>query len=98
MTMKKQVKVEAKKVMAEELETYRAKPYEELAGLVDKTFAYEKAGPSGTMYQIEILVFWDDRRKGNVRVCCSIDDFGWRSFCPLTDGFIKSPSGRFVGE
>jgi len=96
--VKKQAKVEAKTVMAEELEAYRGKPYEELAGLVGKNFAYEKAGPSGAMYQIEIDVVWDDRRKGNVRVFCSIDDGGWRAFVPLTDSFIKSPSGQFVGE
>jgi hypothetical protein len=50
------------------------------------------------MYQIEIEVFWDNQRGGNVRVMGSIDDGGWRAFMPLTRDFIKAPDGSFVSE
>ncbi len=91
-------KAEAKKIIAKELETYRAKPYEELVKLIDTPIAYEKAGPGGIIYQIEIQVFWDDQPNSDIRVIGSIDDGGLRAFFPLTDDFIKSPTGEFVGE
>lgn len=58
----------------------------------------ECIGPSGKTYQIEIQAFWDGREKDNIRVMGSIDDGGWRAFCPLSEDFIKSPSDEFIGE
>ena len=91
-------KTEAKKVITEELETYRAKSYGELVELVGSPIAYEKPGASGSRYQVEIQVLWDSQPNGDVRVVGSVDDGGWRALFPLTDSFIKSPSGEFVGE
>jgi hypothetical protein len=59
----------------------------------------EAVGRSGTHYQIEILFFWDDKPDGDVRVIGSISDGrGFRAFVPVTESFIMSPEGRFVGE
>jgi hypothetical protein len=55
-------------------------------------------GESGTRYQAEIEVVWDDKRDGNLRVFAAIDDGGWRAFAPLTNSFIVAPDGSFVGE
>ena len=49
-------------------------------------------------WQLEFEVLWDDEPSGNVRVLGSIDDGGLRTFVPLTESFIKAPSGEFVGE
>jgi hypothetical protein len=86
---------EATALLEQELAAFRDEPYEELvrrmsAGALD----YERVGPSGATYQIEIQVFWDDRRGGNIRVMGSIDDSGWRAFLPLIRDFIKTPDGR----
>ena len=53
---------------------------------------------SGTWYQGEVQMFWDDKPDGAIRVMASIDDGGWRAFVPLTDAFILAPDGTFIGE
>jgi hypothetical protein len=87
-------------ILAEHLARYRSRSYAELAAWArqSRTDTAEAAGPSGTRYQIEVQVFWDDKPEGDVRVGASIDDGGIRAFLPLTDSFILSPQGQFVGE
>ena len=58
----------------------------------------EVVGPSGTVYQLEVTAFWDDKKARNLRVIVTIDDGGWRAFVPLTTDFIMGPDGSFVGE
>ncbi|HEU4479836.1 MAG TPA: hypothetical protein VFR80_15060 [Pyrinomonadaceae bacterium] len=89
---------EAISLLAREMEHYRAKPYAELIQLLDETRYIETTGPSGTPYQVELSVVWDDKSKGDLRVIGSIDDGGWRAFVPITDSFILRPDGTFVGE
>jgi hypothetical protein len=50
------------------------------------------------IYQVETQAFWDESDQKNLRVTLSIDDGGWRSFGPVSDGFIVAPNGTFVGE
>jgi hypothetical protein len=92
-------KEEAKYIIQAELESYRAKPYMELAQMIDaEPVTGEVISPSGKRYQIEIQAFWDDKPNGNIRVSGAIDDGGWRAFIPLTDSFIKRPSNEFIDE
>jgi hypothetical protein len=93
-------KKEARSILSEHLIGYRSRAYAELASWVSERQidTPEVVGPSGTRYYIEIQFFWDDRPDGNVRVIGSIDDGGIRAFLPITDSFILSPEGRFVGE
>ena len=92
-------KDEAKKIIAQELEAYRAKHYSELIKMIDtEPITYELTTPSGTWYQIEIQAFWDDKPNSDVRVMGWIDDGGWRAFSPISSDFIKSPDDKFVGE
>jgi hypothetical protein len=55
-------------------------------------------GPSGKTYQLEIQAVWDDPKKENLRVMGAIDDGGFRVFFPLTDDFIITRDGKFIGE
>jgi hypothetical protein len=90
---------EAIALLEQELAGFRGESYEKLVSRMSGgSIDYERAGPSGTKYQVEIQVLWDDRRGGNVRVMASIDDGGWRAFVPLNRDFIKAPDGSFVGE
>lgn len=91
-------KAEALAVLSNEMALYRNRSYEELAGLIGQVDAYEKKGTSGTAYQIEIQVFWDSKTGGDLRVLGAVDDGGWRAFAPLTDDFILTPGGEFIGE
>jgi hypothetical protein len=91
-------KAEARRVLSEHLQSYRARSYRELASRVGEVDTREFSAPSGNLYQIEIQIFWDDQPGDNLRVIGSIDDGGWSAFRPVTDDFILAPDGRFVGE
>jgi hypothetical protein len=91
--------VEAKTILAEELTRYRRRPYEELLALLDQSESFERVSPSGTIYQIEMQVFYDEDPKRTLRVSGAIDNGGWRTlFSPLCEDFIIAPDGSFVGE
>jgi hypothetical protein len=89
---------EGKDLLYEHLKEYRGLPYGALVALLDQPQVAEVTGPSGTKYQLEVQVFWDGPRHGNVRVLGSIDDGGLRASVPLTDSFIMAPNGVFIGE
>lgn len=88
----------AQKVLDQWLARLRTVPYRELASRVDSVTTDEVARDSERSWQLEVQVFWDDEPNGNVRVVVSIDDGGLRAFVPMSEDFIKSPSGEFVGE
>ncbi|MCM2326951.1 MAG: hypothetical protein NDI88_03580 [Lysobacter sp.] len=90
--------VAAQKVLNEWLARLRAVPYPELASRVGSVTTDEVARDSERSWQLEVEVSWDDEPDGNVRVMVSIDDGGLRAFVPMSEDFIKSPSGEFVGE
>lgn len=90
--------VAAQKVLDKWLVRLRAVSYEELASRVDSVTTDEVARDSERSWQVEVQVSWDDEPEGNVRVSVAIDDGGLRAFVPMTGGFVKSPSGAFVGE
>ncbi|HWC28845.1 MAG TPA: hypothetical protein VG845_02075 [Dehalococcoidia bacterium] len=93
--------VEARTILEAHIQRLRGQTYAELRDRLDDVDAFEETGPSGSEYQLEAEVFWDDprRKEGNLRVLVSIDDGrGWRAFSPLTDSFIKAPDESFVGE
>ena len=90
---------EAIALIEQELAVLRNEPYEQLVSRRSaESVEFERVGPSGVKYQVEIQVFWDDRPGGNIRVLGCIDNGGWRAFVPLSRDFIKAPDGSFVGE
>jgi hypothetical protein len=89
---------EARRVLSEQLTKLKAVPYRDLVERVDSVFTEEIARDSERSWQLEFEVVWDDEADGNVRVIASIDDGGLRAFVPLTDSFIKSPSGEFIDK
>ena len=91
-------KVEALIVLQGQLRPWRERPWAQLREEVSQSHRFEVTGESGTWYQGEIQVFWDDKPDGAIRVMASIDDGGWRALVPLTDDFIVAPDGTFIGE
>jgi hypothetical protein len=85
-------KSEAHRILDEQLARFGS--YTELVPLVESGHVenFEIRGAKGTMYQVEVQFFWDDKRKGNVRVVGSIDDGGIRAFVPLTQTLLISSS------
>ena len=86
---------EAHSILSEHLTHYRTLSYSELSTWVleGRIDVLEIVAPSGTRYQIEIQCFWDDKPNSDVRVTASVG-----TFLPVTDSFILSPDGKFVGE
>ena len=91
-------KVEALSLLEGQLRPWRERSWAQLREEVGQSHRFEVTGESGTCYQGEIQVFWDDKTDGAIRVMASIDDGGWRAFVPLTDDFILAPDGTFVDE
>lgn len=85
---------EAKTLLNNKLNDYRHLSYDQLAARVGEEEFPEVTGPSGTQYQIEIQIVWDDKKGGDVRVLGSIDDGGWRAFLPLCDSLLVMADGR----
>jgi hypothetical protein len=91
-------KAEARQVLAGKIAELRRWSYTDLLRFMEPE-GLEVAGPSGTIYQLEVQAFWDDKRSRHLRVLASIDDGGWRAFfAPLCDDFIIALDGSFIGE
>ena len=90
--------VEARGIVVAESAKYRAKGYKDLFALLGHQDTYEVSGASGTLYQMEVLAFWDDKPNGVLRVRVAIDDGGIRVYVPMIEDFLITPDGRFVGE
>lgn len=91
-------KSEAKAILSRELAGYRQLPYQELIARLEIEDLREVRGASGTTYQLEFQLLWDDEKSGHLRVMAMIDDGGLRAFVPLTDDFIIAPDGSFIDE
>ena len=85
---------EALSLLNAKLDEYRKLSYDQLAARVGDEEFPEEVGASGTQYQVEIQIVWDDKPNGAVRVLGSIDDGGWRAFMPLCDSVIMTPDGE----
>jgi hypothetical protein len=88
----------AQKVLDKWVAKLRSVPYRELASRVGSVTTDDVARDGERSWQVEVQVAWEDEPDGNVRVTVSIDDGGLRAFVPLTNDFIKAPSGEFIGE
>ena len=91
-------KREARNLLQEQLATYRRLPYTAPTARIGTEDHLEVVGPSGSSYQVEILVMWDGIPGGNVRVDGAVDDGGMRAFFPLCAAFFMAPDGTLVCE
>lgn len=91
-------KTEALSILQDQLQPWRKRSWVQLREEVGSSHRFEVTAESGTRYQGEVQVFWDDKPECAIRVMASIDDGGWRAFVPVTEDFILAPDGTFVGE
>ena len=89
---------EARSLLTQELAKYRQISYEDLLRLREEVDTYEVSGLSADVYQIEVQAVWDSGKPGNLRVMVSIDGGGIPAWRPLTNDFILSFDGKFIGE
>lgn len=74
---------EALSLLNAKLNEYRKLSYDQLAARIGDEEFPEVVGATGTQYQIETQIVWDDKPGGDVRVLAAIDDGGWRAFTLL---------------
>ena len=71
--------VEAKTIISRHVAEYRKKPYRELCLLMSEgPHTFVETAQSGAEYQIQINVYWENRRRGALRLFGSIDDGNYR--------------------
>jgi hypothetical protein len=88
----------ARKLLRDELESLKTRPYSFFAQSVNRTTHKKIVGQDGAHYQIEIEVFWDSRRGGDIRVLGSVDDGQLPVVVPVTEDFIITPTGTVPGK
>jgi hypothetical protein len=93
-----QVEREARDILHAEAAAWRLRPYRELVGLIGAENHWERLGADGQRFGLEVVVHWDDKKGGPVRVIGMVDDGGPRSLMPWTEDFIKAPDESFVNE
>jgi hypothetical protein len=89
---------EARALLVAHLAGYRPYPYSRLAELVGSVETADVRGADGTVYQLEVECFWDDKKEGDIRVLAAIDGGSISSVRPMTESFIKAANGTYVGE
>ena len=67
-------KTEALRVLHGQLQPWRERSWMDLRKEVGQPQSFEVTAESGTRYQGEVQVFWDDEPGGAIRVIASIDD------------------------
>ena len=76
-----------------ELANLEKQPYSELLKLMESCCATKAVdGGDGKTYQIQTQVFWDHKKRGDLRVIVAVDDGGWRSYFPMTGSILVPPS------
>ncbi len=89
---------EAQTLLTKHLDRYRTHPYSRLVALVGSVETEDLRAIDGTLYQLEVEFFWDDKENGNVRVLAAMDGGDISAVLPMTDSFIKAANGDYVGE
>ena len=90
---------EAKEILDSIVAGYHKKTYAELAQLIDGDIGvFHVYGESGTKYEIEIDVFWDEENEKNIRFDAILDTGIFSSLFPMRETFIKSPDNEFIEE
>lgn len=91
-------KAEAKELLDDIVAEYRKKSYAELVELVNNVSTLSIGGKSGTIYEVEIDIFRDQKVKGNIRFDAVISSGVISSFFPMRECFVKNPQNEFVSE
>jgi hypothetical protein len=95
----KELETEAREILRRQIDRLRQRSYRELSMQIDEPQAFEVESPSGRVFQVEVVTFWDDKRTRDLRVIVAIDDsMGMRMLDYLSDSFIMAPDGSFVSE
>jgi len=88
----------ARQLLKDELANLKTRSYSFFSQSVNRTTHKKIIGQDGAHYQIEIEVFWDNRRGGDIRVLGSVNDGHSHAAAPVTEDFVITPSGTFLAK
>jgi hypothetical protein len=88
----------ARAIVEDKLKELRKFSYGALIKLVGQVSCDRVNGPDDEEYQVETETRWDSKAGGNIRVIVAIDGPRVSTFRPLTETFIMSADGSFIGE
>ena len=91
------VATEAKAIQQEIVHQLRTMSYADLQRFFE-TEMREVVGSSGRLYRVEILSFWDEKPRGNLRVTIYVFPAEPRTPKIPISSFIVARDGHFVGE
>jgi hypothetical protein len=92
-------RAEALSLLDAHLDQYRKLSYADLTAKIGDEEFPEAVGPSGTEYQMEIQVRWDNKPGGDVRVMGSIDDGTFRgAFKPVCSDLLVRPDEQDLDD
>lgn len=91
---------EANEILSKHFTLLKNTNYSELKGYLhpDKYSVREFTGISGRIYRINIKASWVDKKEGSIKIRIAVDDGGISYFYPLTNEFILTRYGGFVGD
>lgn len=81
---------EARTILRSKIAEYSKLAHAHLKAKIGQDEHFEVIGATGTVYQVEVQVFWDAKPSGNIRVLVSIDDGGLRAFKPICEDFLSA--------
>jgi len=90
-------KEEARQIGEKVLAEYRALPYSELAGRVNKAVGHEVAVESGVSYYYDIVIAWNRKNDGDIKVGVRVEDLHSTSDW-VKMYFIISPDGSITDK
>jgi hypothetical protein len=73
------------------LASWRRRRYNDLVSSIGQCEHSTVPGPSGSEYQIQVEVHWNDQPGGHLRVLGAVDDGGLRALNPITHDFLVAP-------
>ena len=86
-------------LMHQQLQTLWRCSYHDLILRMGHPETVPATGEDRKTYQLEVQVFWDSKKGGDIRAIVSGDDSTFPSVMfPLADSFIMARDGSIVGE
>jgi len=81
-------KVEAYKLIQDELNNFGNKQYDELIKLLDENKTYEVSVGDGKLYEIEITISLVEKDKRVIKITGTISDMNWYTFEPISESVL----------
>ena len=77
----------------QEISSLHTQSYADLVARIGKAEHKEFLAHDGNHYVLEVEIFWDSKKGGDIRVMVCADGGGMSAFVPLCEDFVMAPGG-----